>query len=193
MAQPAPTLHNELPSEVAQRVQEHLGIPFKEFVMDSTVRYYVRMWLLIFLSITVLSFFPFSSQKKIDVLGTGLYLLLIVGAWLIYFSAPFRRYGKQHATHIYLCPNGLLGVRGGCILYTFEWAQVHSANEVNYGRAGSLYKLKLVDGRKIILKRVHQPIPGGIWHAGELIHEINRALIDYRTQHPGAGRSGRHA
>lgn len=115
----------------------------------------------------------------------GLYLLLLVGAWLFYFSASFRRYGKQRTTHIYICPNGLLGVRGGCIVYTSEWAQVQAVDTLSYGRGGTLCKLHLKDGREIILKRTYQPVPHGLWNTDAFTRELERALTNYRSQQPG--------
>jgi hypothetical protein len=109
------------------------------------------------------------------VAGIGLYLLLLTGAWLLYFSPPFSRYDKQHSIDVYICPNGMLGVRGGSVIYTYYWAQVQAPY---YG--GREYGLHLVEGRKIILQQAGiQAMPAG------MSSEIERALTNYRAQQQG--------
>jgi hypothetical protein len=114
------------------------------------------------------------------VAGIGLYLLLLTGAWLLYFSPPFSRYDKQHSIDVYICPNGMLGVRGGSVIYTYYWAQVREPYLNDYGKGGREYGLHLVDGRKIIIKQAGiQAMPDA------MSSMIERALANYRAQQQG--------
>jgi hypothetical protein len=108
----------------------------------------------------------------------GLFLLAVALAWFIYFSPSFRRYGKQHTTHVYICPHGMVGVVGGSIVYTYHWAQVQAASLKEY-KGGSEYKLQLVDGRQVTFKGMYQPPVEG------LSSSVNEALEIYRGKPQG--------